>query len=199
MRYQILILCISSIILLETTEARRVYDEDHQALIRKIRSYTKRQVDGTCLYEMCNQTSDYPSEEILKVMQKRDEYKEFFGTVMAPYNTFIKSRFGGEENMCQSVPVFMLPQKARDVNGVWQTVVNVGEEFQQIVHFEACAEGAECYAQAHLPGGHQTTCAVEEIVFRMIVLGPDGDLKMAPFRIPAGCYCKYIFNRRNLV
>lgn len=91
---------------------------------------------------MCNETDGYPADEIEQMIEKKAEYKELFGTVVAPYKLRVDNRFGeivGEETMCKTESIYMLPQKAVDADGAWQIVVNIAEKFEQIVRFEACA------------------------------------------------------------
>lgn len=110
--------------------------------LERIKRYAKREVTGNCIYNMCNETDGYPLDEIREIVEKHEEYRELFGTVVAPFKPIVESRLpevGREENMCDSQSFYMLPQKAIDTAGVWQTVVNAGGKYQQIVNFEACA------------------------------------------------------------
>ncbi|KAI4460162.1 hypothetical protein MML48_6g00004784 [Holotrichia oblita] len=129
----------------------------------------KRQIGGGCFYNMCNETVDYPEDEIRQLVEKTPGYKELFGTILkASRQIFIGSRNGEDEeieeeketNMCGTTTYYIAPKTAVDVDGVEQIVVN-GNGMEQLIEYETCDEGGSCVADGQIPG-YTVSCRVQE-------------------------------------
>ncbi|KAK9696630.1 Spaetzle [Popillia japonica] len=145
---------------------------------------------------MCNETDNYPEAEIRKLLKKYPIYKKLFGTVTQLFHkiaskpqSFQLDEEGEKEehnNICPTQTFYVVPQKAKDVDGNWQHVVN-GINMTQMVIYETCAEGATCHSDCHVTG-HTVACRTQGLIFKMLVLsqtpGKESDLELKSFSVP---------------
>ncbi|KAK9696638.1 Spaetzle [Popillia japonica] len=171
-----------------------------------LKTQYKRQFEGGCFHNMCNDTNGYPEDEIRQLIAKTSGYEKLFGTVTKPYRRISVASRGGlddddipaekEKNMCRTQPHYTTPKRAQDVHGIWQIVVN-GEGMEQLVEYETCEEGAICDADGQIPG-YAVSCRAQTITIRLFafIRTPSGDseLRLKTFPVPAGCYCAMKYN-----
>ncbi|KAI4460163.1 hypothetical protein MML48_6g00004783 [Holotrichia oblita] len=125
---------------------------------------------------MCNETVNYPEDEIRQLVEKTPGYKELFGTILKTNRQVsVEDRNGDDEetdeeketNMCGTITHYIAPKIAIDVDGIEHYVVN-GDGMEQLVEYETCDKDASCVAAGHIPG-HIVSCQIQEVIIRLTV------------------------------
>ncbi|XP_022910954.1 protein spaetzle-like [Onthophagus taurus] len=151
-------------------------------------------------YHLC-ETSEGYNEQQLKEIVSNEKYQKFlplFGNVVDKPNVTItiESRFGDKSkgNMCATKRITMFPKKGLTLNSQEKKIVNV-PGYHQMVTFEACHDGAECYVgKDYVPLGVSSFCETQFIIVRLVVVNDDNTLGLEQFSIPSGCSCMYLVN-----
>ncbi|KAK9696644.1 Spaetzle [Popillia japonica] len=191
MNHQVLYF-IFCVVLFDAIQAARIDNSNRGG---PLKTQYKRQIEGGCFHNMCNDTKDYPADEIRQFIEKTPGFKDLFGTVTKPYRPItLKSRLrpgdddileANEKNMCRTRTHYTTPKRAMDVDGVWQFVVN-GEGMEQLIEYETCEEGASCDDEVQIPG-QTVACRMQEITIRLFAFARtasgDAELQLKSFAL----------------
>ncbi|KRT81513.1 hypothetical protein AMK59_5784 [Oryctes borbonicus] len=125
------------------------------------------------LANLCNNTANYPYEQIRVALKKFPGYHTYFGTIMSIPKR--RDRRQLDENtgsdICQTKISKMLPRVGINTNKEVLTIVNTGDWKQEVPYVE-CLNGK---------------CKPMEKVVELVVLNKDGDLARDKFSVPFTC------------
>ncbi|KAF5298679.1 hypothetical protein FQR65_LT09659 [Abscondita terminalis] len=152
--------------------------------------------DG-CIYHLCNNITNYPSNNIKNIIEKKKEFHNLFGPVIQPYepptllgkSPSIIEEFE-EKNMCATRQYTNYPQTALNKYRKRVVIINV-DDFKQAVSFEICLPNAKCFMDAHKPLHYETSCKQQFTLIRLVAVEENGNVILDSIPIPSGCVCTY--------
>ncbi|KAF5304382.1 hypothetical protein FQA39_LY09761 [Lamprigera yunnana] len=150
-----------------------------------------------CIYHLCSNITNYPSNNIKSIIQKRKEFHNLFGPVIQPYEPPTLSGKSPsiiegfeEKNMCATRKYTHYPQTALNKYRKRVVIVNV-DDFKQAVSFEICIPNSKCFMDAHKPLHYETSCKQQFTLIRLVSVEESGTVVLDNIPIPSNCVCTY--------
>ncbi|KRT81511.1 hypothetical protein AMK59_6352 [Oryctes borbonicus] len=146
-------------------------------------------VGHNCVYNLCEDASDYPEDLIVQQLSKSRQFDGFFNNTQIPVLT--SKVFGGPENLCSSTQNTTFPRSAVNTKLVKRYIANVGD-YKQGVTVETCNNKDEkCMFSENVPSQYTLTCEQRFTVIPLVTYDDDKKLLVESFESPSCCVCMY--------
>ncbi|XP_019769434.2 uncharacterized protein LOC109543936 [Dendroctonus ponderosae] len=145
--------------------------------------------------DMVERDPNYPYREVRYFLRNNPLLRDYFVAAATPQ---IGNRVASPtaldqtgESLCRTRAYKLFyPQRLRNVNNIWRTIVNIENEYEQGVEVKSCARDGMCSRldSANIPFGFTSYCDQEFISKELMVYNSSTAFDL--FRFPSCCVCR---------